>query len=457
MLSKNFFKKTKVILFLLLMITSLLTVGVIYITSIVYSDNRLKNDKIEYYKEQTYRMSNYLSSNIVGGLNSIENIGLYEDLTKKFSIQYELVSIESGDKVYKNGLLNEKDAKLYYFDVPVLSKGTILGNIRTYYDLNNKAISLPLETYQRGLEDQHAFVAKFTIIFLTISSFLISGLLTSPMKSTYSATIKVLQGKRDIIVPKSGTLEMAYLVDTINSVLVEFSNMENWRKQMMEDLTHEIRTPLTSVLLMMEAIIDGIYPTNEENLQDIYEEVDRLSRLIFDVQNLSEAEGARFKLNIRRVNMIPLIKSTYDGFLFVAKQKNIKLHFSHPNRPCLAAVDSDRFIQVITNFISNAIKYTPDGGAVEIGIKIYPDEMVFYCLDNGSGISEEDQVLVFNRFYRVEKSRSRENGGLGIGLNICNALAKAHGWEIGLESKLNEGSRFWVKIPIQHEALTTST
>lgn len=457
MLSKNFFLKTEVVLFILLLFISLLTAGVIYLTSLIYSDNKLTEAKIAYYKEQTYIMSNDLSSKLVGSLDAKENMQVYEDLTKKFSTQYELRDTESNEKIYKKALTNKKVEKRFHFDVPVISSGKLLGYMTAYYDLNNQEISLPLEKYQKSLEDQRAFVAKVTIVFLIISSFVISKFFSRSMKPTFSATLKVLHGNRDVIVPKKGTLEMTNLVDAINSVLVEFNNMENWRKQMMEDLTHEIRTPLTSVLLMMEAIIDGVYPTNKENLQDIYGEVERLSRLIFNVQNLSEAEGARFRLNIERVNIIPLIKSTYEGFLFVAKQKNIKLHFKHPNRPCVAEVDSDRFIQVITNFISNAIKYTPNGGAVEIGIEMNLDDMVFYCLDNGIGISEEDQILVFNRFYRVEKSRSRENGGLGIGLNISNALAQAHGWDIGIESELNEGTRFWVRIPVQHKAITTST
>lgn len=451
MWSKDYFRKTEVVLFSLLSGISLITAGIMYITTSIYSDKQLWNYKIAYYTEQTYKMSYFLSSNIEGKLNEKENNRLYDELSTEFSTRYELLDKELEEIIYQAGLTNSGIEEPFHIEAPIILDGILLGYMRAHYDLDGQAISPSFVEYQKNIKSQRAFVTKATIIFLIICSFLVAKFLSIPIKATFAMTLKVLQGKRYVNVPQSGTLEMRYLVDSVNLVLVEFNNMEDWRKQMMEDLTHELRTPLTSVLLMMEAIIDGVYPTSKKNLQDIYQEVDRLSRLIFNVQNLSEAEGAKFRLNIEKINITPLIKSTYEGFLFVAKQKNIKMHFNHPNRPCVAEVDADRFIQVITNLISNALKYTPDGGKVEIGLDIYPEEFVLYCLDNGIGLSEEEQKLVFNRFYRVEKSRSRENGGSGIGLNISNALVQAHGWELGVQSEVDVGSRFWVAIPISNE------
>ncbi len=425
-----------------------LTAGVLYITHAIYSDQQLKDYKMAYYTEQTYRLSSFLGSNIVGDLDEKENMTLFDNLAKSFSIRYEILDHQREEKIHETAFNTSTINNVSYVDAPIISNGKLLGYLRAYYDIKSLEMSPSLRKFQNSLDNQWRIVANVTMLVLIVSSLIIAKIYSKSMKPTVTSALTVLQGKRDIHVPKSGTLEMDYLVDSLNSVLVEFNNMENWRKQMMEDLTHEIRTPLTSVQLMMEAIIDGVYPTSTENLQKIYKEVDRLSRLILNVQDLSEAEGARFGLDITKVNIIPLIKGTYDGFLFVAAQKNIKLYLKLPNKPCVAELDADRFVQVITNLISNALKYTLEGGTVEIGVEINSDEIVFYCEDNGIGISEEDQILVFNRFYRVEKSRTSENGGLGIGLNISHALAQAHGWHIVIESKLAEGSKFSVKIPL---------
>ena len=453
---KAYFRRASVRFFVLLLFVVILTVGILYITSTIYSTKQLRDYKKDYYIEQTYKLSSFLGLNIVGNLNREENISLFDNLAKSYSLQYELLDQKLEEKIYET-TSNSSAEKVFLVDAPIISNGKLTGYIRAYYDLDTLEMLPALRKYQKSISNQWNLIVKFTIIIVFISALLIAKIYSRSMKPTVTSALAVLQGKRDIQVPKSGTLELDYLVDSVNVVLAEFNNMENWRKQMMEDLTHEIRTPLTSVLLMMEAIIDGVYPTSTENLQKIYKEVDRLSRLILNVQNLSEAEGARFGLDIEKINIIPLIKDTYDGFLFVAAHKNIKLHLKLPNKPCVAEVDDDRFVQVITNLISNALKYTLERGTVEIGLETYPNEIVFYCLDNGIGISEEEKILVFNRFYRVEKSRTRENGGLGIGLNISNALAQAHGWEIGIESKLGEGSKFTVKIPLNMKVAITST
>lgn len=450
MQSNAFFKRTDVIIFIILVGFSLFAALFHHQATATYNEKKLIEYKKDYYSEQIYRFSYFIHAQIGMDLTSIESKKVYEDLSKEFSLQFQILDEQKENIIYQTENFNMDIEESYHLDVSIIDNGQQLGYMRAHYDLANQVVSPALEKYQKELEDRRFLISKIIFITLLIFSIIISLLVSRFMKPINTASMQVLKGNRDVHIPRNGTLEMKNLVDAVNSVLLEFHNMEEWRKQMMEDLTHELRTPLTSVLMMLEAIIDGVYPTTDESLQDIYAEVERLSRLIFNVQNLSEAEGAKFKLNKQKVNLINLIKSTYEGFLFVAQQKNIKLSFNHPKRPSIAVVDPDRFVQVITNLISNALKYTPENGEVEIGLDVSPDKITFYCVDNGIGISEEDQTLVFNRFYRAERSRSRENGGSGIGLNISNALARAQGWDIGVESVLGEGSRFWVTIPIEN-------
>lgn len=237
-------------------------------------------------------------------------------------------------------------------------------------------------------------------------------------------------GHRDTIISETGTgtLELNQLITSMNKLVVDLNNQEHWREQSMQDLTHELRTPLTSMLSRMEALVDGIYPANEENLNRIYVEINRLCRLVDDVEKLSEAEGAKFQLDTELIDIRNLLKDVYENLIFLAKAKDINFTLHTIYTPCHVEVDSDRFVQIMTNIISNAIKYTAIGGSIDVGVTIDNKEMVtIYCRDNGIGISEHDLPLIFNRFYRADKARSRDSGGIGVGLSIAKALIEAHG------------------------------
>lgn len=452
MLSKEFFKKTSVVFVMILSAITFIAVLTTYLAFSYYMDKEMRRYKMGHYSEQVYKLSYFISSQLEESVNIDEDKEFYDGLAKEFSLHYELYT-DDMISVYESPGLQTEQEHMTEMDTPIILEGDKVGYLRAYYDLDNQVVSVALLNHQKRIETQLRTLAIVILFSLLIVSFIVTFMVNRSIQSTLKHMLPVLRGKRDVTIPRSGTLEMQYMVDSVNSVLIEFRNMENWRKQMMQDLTHELRTPLTSVLVMAEAVIDGVYPASKEVLEDIYKEVERLSRLIFNVQNLSEAEGARFRLNTKKVNLISLIKNTYDGFLFVAKEKNIRLLFIHPHRPCIAEVDPDRFTQVITNLIANALKYTPEYGRVEVGVDIFEDEICFYCLDNGVGMSKTDQTLIFNRFYRVDKSRSNENDGAGsgIGLNISSALAEAHGWKMGVESELDEGSKFWVKIPVAND------
>lgn len=450
-LFKEYIKSTQAVLFILLSCFSIVFIIIMYFASSIHAEKEFVQYKKEYYTEQTYNMSYIFSMNIKNSLGSEENEALYKTMSQKFSTHIEFLNEDLNKVIYTPDKEDyEKDPALFYVDAPIFLNDETQGYLRAYYNLDNQVLSPALTRLQRNLQDQRALFVQIAIVLLIASAFVISKILARQVNESSISALQVLRGNREITLERRGTTEMKQLIDTVNGLLTEFNNMENWRKQMLEDLTHELRTPLTSVLTMLEAIIDGVYSAKKETMQEIYEEVDRLSRLIINVQNLSEAEGARFDLNIQKVNIVDLIKGIYDGFLFVAKQKEIKLQFKYANKPCIADVDPDRFIQIITNIISNALKYTPREGNVEIGLESNENEMVFYCLDNGMGISEENQLLVFNRFFRTDQSRSRESGGSGIGLNISKALVEAHEGEIGVESKLGEGSRFWVKLSVNN-------
>lgn len=449
MLSKGIFTKTRILLLVFFIIFSFIAVSGVYLATSAGMKNKLTIYKKEYFIEQAHNMVFFINEQIDDPLKLSENNNIFDRLTNEFSIPFDIYSKDLSSTIYQSEPHTPSDIETSVSDIPIIIDGVKYGYLKAYYDNQAPIISPGLAKYERAIEKLVLIVSIIIFTLLVIISFIASKYLAKPEENAAKSVDEVIKGNREVRIPRGGTTESRLIIDGINSVLIEFRNMENWRKQMMEDLAHELRTPLTSVLAIMEAMLDGIYPTNSKYLQEMYDEVDRLSRLLINVENLSEAESARFKLNLEEINLITLIKSTYGGFLFVAQQKNIDFHLNYPNRPCLVEVDPDRFIQVITNIISNALKYTPEGGIVEIGTVFLDNEVEFYCQDNGIGISEEEQQLVFNRFYRVEKSRSRQSGGSGIGLNVSQALAEAQGWDIGVSSELNVGSRFWVRIPLK--------
>ncbi|WP_251573251.1 cell wall metabolism sensor histidine kinase WalK [Paenibacillus sp. MER TA 81-3] len=243
---------------------------------------------------------------------------------------------------------------------------------------------------------------------------------------------------------------MAILIATINSLLAEFDRQESWRTQLMQDLTHELRTPLTAVLSRLDAIIDGIYPLTKDNMLSILTDIERLYRLIEDMEKLSEAEGARFELNLQPLEMTRVVRGVYEGFLFLSKEKEIKFVFEKPHTPCFLDADPDRMVQILSNVIYNAIKYTPRGGSVVLGLSCNQGDTLIYCRDNGIGITTVDLPHIFHRFYRADKSRSRDSGGLGVGLSIAKALVESNRGTIWAESEQGEGSTFWIRFPEQN-------
>lgn len=446
---KEFLGQTKIALVLMIflpLVMIIISMNQAY-TSIV--EQEFREYKKNYYEDEAYKLSYIISSNIRESI--VDNKDFFQKIADKYSMKIEILDDQKDHTIYKT-FDNEIDLDLHYaIEVPILLDGNVTGHLKTYYNIEDSQYSPAISSFKRNMENKNNIIIMSAFLCALLLSFLIAHFASSPIKKVSDIAVRLIQGERGLDVPRKGTVEIKNLVDSLNTILIEFQNMENWRQQMLQDMTHELRTPVTSILTTLEAMIDGVYPKNKEYLMEIYGEVDRLSRLIINVQNLSEAEGARFALNIEEVNLVEIVKSTIEGFQFIANKKRIKMEFKYQKRPHYVHVDPDRFIQVITNIISNALKYTPEHGNIEIGLDLDEQDFLFYCLDSGIGLSKKEQSLVFNRFYRVTNSTIDETNGSGIGLNISKALVQAHGGKIGVESKKGEGSLFWVKMPINQE------
>jgi histidine kinase len=200
----------------------------------------------------------------------------------------------------------------------------------------------------------------------------------------------------------------------------------------------------------MEGLIDGVIPANDATYQQVHSEADRLQRLVNDLQELSRVESGAYTLNLQPVSISDLIRKMINHLNLQFEEKGILLETDLPADIPKVTADEDRILQVLTNLAGNALQYTPQGGKVRISASKGKGEVEITITDTGIGIAPEHIPYLFNRFYRVDKSRARVSGGSGIGLTVAQNLVKAHGGRIWGESEgKGKGSSFHFTLPVQ--------
>ncbi len=281
-------------------------------------------------------------------------------------------------------------------------------------------------------------------------SFLFSKSVVAPVLAMSHATQRIADGRYDERVQVIGDDELAGLAMRFNQMAEKLAQIESMRRRLIGDVSHELRTPLTAIKGSMEGLMDGILPANDETFQQIHSEADRLNHLVDDLQELSRVEARAYQLDIRPLEISSLVQTVTKRLAPQAETKRITLDFElTPDLPPVLA-DEDRAIQILTNLTGNALQYTPEDGNIIITAKQSDGEVQISVRDTGVGIPPEHLSHIFDRFYRVDKSRSRQaGGGSGIGLTIARALVEAHGGRIWVESAgEGQGSTFTFTLPM---------
>ena len=287
------------------------------------------------------------------------------------------------------------------------------------------------------------------IVVISISIFL-SQKISKPIIVVSKMTDFIKKGGYDQTLEyESSIVEIDNLINSINDLSKELYRMENLRKRLTSDISHELRTPLTSIQTHLEAMIDGIWEPSPERLNSVNEEVIRLNHLVNQIKNLAKYDSEKNKLEISEVDLKQLIKNIIYNNQSFAFEKNINIEYDLED--IVAKVDKEKISQVIVNLISNAIRYTNCNCNKEgkIIIKLYKDNdlIKISVKDNGIGIPKESIEYIFERFYRVDKSRCRNTGGTGVGLTICKSIIDLHNGKIEVESEVNVGSEFIITLP----------
>jgi two-component system sensor histidine kinase BaeS len=271
------------------------------------------------------------------------------------------------------------------------------------------------------------------IISLGVGS-IISGQISSPLNKLRRAMRDISQNNYKTRVKEFGSDEIKELIHDFNVLASELERIENLRGELVSDVAHEVKTPLTKMKGQLEGILDGVYKPTPSQLNKILGNVNQLEYLLEQLQNFSELKAGKIRLKLVKLPLYKTIEdiiSGYDG-------KDINFEIKIPQKLSICA-DKNKFIEIFDNLINNAYKYTEKGK-----ITIQADKKFISISDNGPGISRNDLPYIFERFYRVEKSRNRKSGGLGLGLAIVQELVEAHGWRIYAESKIGQGTTFTI-------------
>jgi two-component system sensor histidine kinase BaeS len=288
--------------------------------------------------------------------------------------------------------------------------------------------------------------ASALAVLASIGLALVLGrMLAKPLNEVGAAARRIADGDYGARVPREGPEELASLADSFNQMAASLEHQEQVRRDFIANAAHELRTPLTNIQGYLEALRDGVITADRATYESLHEEADRLVRLSRSLDALAEGDAATSPAVLVELDLAMAIGTALELASPSIDRAGVRLETSLP-ATLPGRADPDRLAQVLANLLSNAVRYTPRGGTVTVRAERRPGDVLVAVSNTGEGIPPEDLDRVFERFYRVEKSRDRARGGAGIGLAIVKQLVEQMGGRVGAES--GEGqTRFWFSVP----------
>lgn len=278
---------------------------------------------------------------------------------------------------------------------------------------------------------------------------LLSRRILAPVRLLSWAAGGVGHGDLTRRVPAAGRDEVGHLARTFNAMADGLQQAEQQRRNLVADVAHELRTPLSNIQGYLEAVKDGLLQPDRATIETIYQQVLQLAHLVEDLGLLALAEAGALRLNCQADSLEDVLRTSVEAVHPRAAARGIALSLVVPSGLTLVVMDRSRIAQVVGNLLENAVQHTPQGGEVTALAEVVGPAARVTVDDTGEGIPPEDQPNVFERFYRVDPSRSRSTGGVGLGLTIAKQLVEAHGGTIRVVSTPGKGSRFSFELPLE--------
>jgi len=307
----------------------------------------------------------------------------------------------------------------------------------------------PINEFRRSVSMSVLISGGIAGVIALLMGSLLFFQVTRPMRRLSQAAQDIAAGDLTQRVPTSDD-EVGQMARSFNTMAESLQRMEQQRQNMVADIAHELRTPLSVIQGNVEAMLDGVLPASPEELESIHQETILLNRLISDLRTLSLAEAGQLALDKQPLDLGEVVTRVAEKYRLRAEEQSVALSVQVAQNLPQVSADAGRVEQVLVNLTENALRYGASdvGGRVTLSARAVPDGVEAWVSDTGPGIAPEDLPHVFERFWRSEKSRNRQSGGSGIGLALVKQLVEAHGGRVSVESTPGQGTAFRVVLPI---------
>lgn len=392
------------------------------------------------------RIADIYSGRIVIINNSLKIVkDTYNIENGKYLISDNVIQCLNGGTI---AFVHDKAYQYLKLTYPITDNDTkeILGVIVMSYSTKD------IQSIRDSMEQRVLLFALILAVLIVVFAVYFSGILTRPLTKVVNSIDHITEGYMDEGVSIKGYNEIERISDSFNHMLGHMQKLENSRQEFVSNVSHELKTPITSIKVLADSLLmqeNAPVELYREFLVDINDEIERENKIINDLLALVKLDKSSGDMHIAQVNINELLEQILKRLRPIAKKANVEMIFES-FRPVIAEVDEVKLSLAITNLIENAIKYNVEDGWVRVSLNADHKYFFIKVADSGIGIPESAQDSIFERFYRVDKARSRETGGTGLGLAITKNVIQMHRGAIKVYSKEGEGTTFNVRIPLNY-------
>lgn len=339
------------------------------------------------------------------------------------------------------------------------SDGKVVGKVRVWVLGSDVLLTKTDNAFREKTVDAMVLAAVIAIAISVVIGLFVSRMLTNPIRRITGTAKQIRDGDLSARTNMRGDDEIDQLGETFDEMATSLEKDLKHERRLTSDVAHELRTPLMAMLATVEAMQDGVYPTDNEHLETVASETRRLARLVQQMLDLSRMENHTAPMNIEAVDMVELVRGIVNAQEPLFHERDLRLRFADETQGKMPfiKVDPDMITQCVINLMSNAMRYTPEGGWVIVTVGLDRKHLTISVSDTGIGIAKEDLSRIFGRFWRADASRAREAGGLGVGLAVTKQIVERHHGFISVESELEKGTTFTIHLPREQQQQPSST
>ncbi|TCO77443.1 sensor histidine kinase [Marinisporobacter balticus] len=326
--------------------------------------------------------------------------------------------------------------------VPIQQDTHFIGNI-----ILTSALA-PIQETSSILKKQLSIITWISLFITALLAFLLAKLFTNPILKITEASKKISEGDFTAHVILDVNDEIGILGDTINHMAIQLGKTENFRREFIANISHELKTPISLIRAYAELVmdVDDLKEDRDQHLQVIIDESSRLNTMVEEILYLSKMEAGYLDLVWTKFPIIDLTKNIFRKFHFFASKKNIEFVLDMEDENTYIYADKDKLYQVFFNLMNNAIKHAYEFSTITIKVKPTNTSVRIAIIDHGQGIPKEDLPYIWDRFYKVDKSRKRDASGTGLGMSIVKNILENHHFSYGIDSEINKGTTVWFEF-----------